>query len=99
MRVARKEEALEALVARMLEKDREELEDAMRKARAMTAELKRKETAFEKESRRVRDLDGELQALRGKLDARERTLEAREADLDKQRDETRRMREQLEALL
>ena len=97
--VSKKEEAVDALVARTLEKDRETLERETEQTRGLAAELQKKDKALAQEGRRIRALESDIQALRAKLEERERVIEARETDLDRKRDEIRRLKEQLEALL
>ena len=61
--MARKEEAIEILVAKMLEKERESLEEETRKVRTMASDLKGKDRSLEKERSRLTSLERDLQSL------------------------------------
>src|SRR3972149_4205608 len=75
-RVTRKEQAIETLVARMLDKERASLEEESRKVRDVSLALGRKDKAMAKEARKLEALESDLRALQSKIDARERALEA-----------------------
>jgi chromosome segregation ATPase len=98
-RVSQKEAAVEALVARTITKEREAIEEQTQKVRAMAADLKRKDTATERERARMQALQRDLEARKASLEARDRAIREQEAQVERRREELRRMRAQIEELL